>query len=476
MEAVQKNLLATQPIGKLLAKFAIPGIIALLVNSLYNIVDQIFIGHGVGYLGNGATNVVFPIAVVALAFALLVGDGAAAYLSLKLGQGRLDDARKGVGNAVVIMAVAGITLMVFFQVLFTPLAIMFGATDLLLPYATDYGRIIVLGLPLVVVGAGVNSIIRADSSPGYAMKSMLVGAVINTVLDPIFIFVFDMGVQGAAIATVIGQAATFFMAVRYLFRFKSVKLNKNAFKLKRRNSARVMMLGVSSFINQMAIMVVMVIINRLLVSYGAESVYGAEIPITVLGIVMKIAAILTGILVGIAVGAQPILGFNYGAQNFSRVRETYKLTITISVAISCVCLVIFFCFPQTLIGVFGSENALYNEFAVKTFRIFLLLTPSYGFLLPSGIFLQAIGKPILATIASLTRQVLFFIPTVLVLPAFMGLDGVLWSAPVADALSLVTVLLIMIYVMSRLDGKKRTLKIMPPLITAQPQPVTVRHK
>lgn len=445
IDETKQNPLITQPIGKLLAKFAVPGVIALLVNSLYNIVDQIFIGHSVGYLGNGATNIIFPIVVIALGFAILIGDGAAAYLSLKLGQNDRESAAKGVGNALIMLTLTGVLFMVFFLAVLPRACILFGATDLLLPYALEYGWIIVVGLPFMMIGTGINSMIRADGAPAYAMKTMLVGAVVNIVLDAVFIFGFQWGMFGAGLATIIGQFVTFIMAVAYMRKCRSVKLCGAALKLKLRTSCAVLSLGVSSFISQLAIMIVIVVVNNLLVRYGAASVYGAEIPLTVLGIVMKIVGILTGILIGISVGAQPILRYNYGAKNYARVRQTYLLTVKIASLVRVVSFVLFFCFPQTLISIFGAESALYNEFAAKAFRIFLLMTMTYGFVMASGVFLQAIGKPLLATVVSLSRQIIFFMPAIAVLPGILGLEGILWAGAVADGLAFVLVLGVMFF-------------------------------
>ncbi len=296
---------ATEPIGRLIAKFAIPCVISLLVNSLYNIVDQIFIGWGVGYLGNGATNVVFPITIVALS--LMIGDGGAAYLSLKLGEGDLENARKGVGNAIVLVTAVSIILAAVFLVFINPILNLFGA----------------------------------DGSPKYAMFSMALGAIINTIFDPVFIFVFHMGVQGAAIATVMGQVASFIVSVAYLPRFKSLRFQASSFRLKGRTCGSILSFGVSSFITQFAITIVMALTNNLLASYGAQSVYGSEIPLTATGIVMKVNQILISILVGISVGTQPILGYNYGAKNYTRVKKALDIAFVLSEIFSIVAFLIF---------------------------------------------------------------------------------------------------------------------------------------
>lgn len=353
-----KSPFATEPVGRLILKFAIPCVISLLVNSLYNIVDQIFIGWGVGYLGNGATNVVFPITIIALALSLMIGDGGAAFLSLKLGEGDIDSAKKGVGNAVIMVTGVSIILMVIFLIFINPILTLFGATDALRTYALQYGYIIGIGLPFMMIPAALNSMIRADGSPKYAMFSMILGAVINTVFDPIFIFVFDMGVRGAAIATVMGQVATFIMSAIYLFHFKTFRFDVSAFRLKRKTCGKVLSLGISSFITQIAITIVMALSNNLLVAYGAQSIYGSEIPLTAMGIVMKVNQILISILVGISTGAQPIIGYNYGSKNFLRVRKAFDIAVVASEIVAIIAFLIFQFAPMSVVSLFGSEEGL----------------------------------------------------------------------------------------------------------------------
>lgn len=443
----------TEPLGKLIAKFAIPCVISLLVNALYNIVDQIFIGRGVGYLANGATNVVFPITIIALAFALLIGDGGAAYLSLKLGERNMEQAKRGVGNSIVMVSTIGILLMLIDYISMTPLLYIFGATDKLLPYALDYGYIIVIGLPFTMISTALNSIIRADGSPKFAMLSMITGAVMNTVLDPIFIFVFGMGVKGAAIATIAGQIASFIISVIYVTRFKSVKICRNCFKLHAQTCVSVLSLGISSFITQLSIVVVMAVTNNLLGIYGANSIYGAEIPLTVMGIVMKVNQILISILVGIAAGTQPIIGFNYGAKNYARVKKAFLTATAAAEIITVIAFILFQFFPMGIISMFGSEDGLYNEFAIKCFRIFLLFCILNGFQTVSSIYLQAVGKPVKAAILSLSRQIVFLVPAAIILPMFIGVEGVLWSGPVADGLAFLLALIFIIYEMRQLKQR-----------------------
>ena len=439
-----------EPIGRLIAKFAIPCVISLLVNSLYNIVDQIFIGWGVGYLGNGATNIVFPITIVALSLSLMIGDGGAAYLSLKLGEGDIESAKKGVGNAIVMVTVVSILLTAVFLIFINPILDLFGATDVLRPYALQYGTIIGIGLPFMMIPGALNSMIRADGSPKYAMFSMALGAVINTIFDPVFIFVFHMGVQGAAIATVMGQVASFIVSVIYLPRFKTLRFDAACFRLKPRTCGNIASFGVSSFITQFAITIVMALTNNLLAIYGAESVYGAEIPLTATGIVMKVNQILISILVGIAVGTQPIIGYNYGAKNFTRVKKALDIAFVISEIISILAFLIFQFTPMTIVSIFGSEEGLYNEFAVMAFRIFLLLCPLTGFQTVVSVYLQAVGKPVKSAILSLARQIIFFVPAALILPKFLGVTGVLWTGPVADGLAFLLSLGLLIYERSQL--------------------------
>ena len=308
---------ASEPIWRLIVRFAVPSVIALLVNSLYNIVDQIFIGNGVGYMGNGTTNIVFPITIIALALAMMIGNGGAAFLSLKLGEGNVDSAKQGIGNAVTMSVVVSIILTAVFLIFINPILTLFGATDTLRPYALEYGWIIGIGLPFMMISGAVNSMIRADGSPKYAMFSMVIGAVLNVILDAVFIFPLQMGVRGAAIATVIGQFASFLVSVVYMKRFKTIKLSRSDFRLNAKVCGNIIVFGLSSFITQFAITIVMALTNNLLAEYGAQSVYGSDIPLTATGIVMKVNQILISILFGIATGTQPIIGFNYGAKKLS---------------------------------------------------------------------------------------------------------------------------------------------------------------
>ena len=437
MEKQEENILGKEKIGKLIQKFSIPCIISMLVNSLYNIVDQIFIGQGVGYLGNGATNVVFPLVMIGLAFSLMFGDGASAYLSLKLGEKKKKEAEAGIGNGILISAVVSILFCIITLIFLPQFLKLFGCTENLKSYAMTYGTIIAIGFPFSMIGTTLNSIIRADGSPRYSMISMVVGAVLNTILDPIFIFVLDQGVAGAAIATVISQFVTFLLNVIYIKRFKTIKISKKSFKFNIHVCKKISTLGISSFITQMSFVCVVTVENNLLGKYGAESKFGAEIPITVLGIVMKISQILNSIIIGIAAGSQPILGYNYGAQKFDRVKETLKIVLGSSLIISTIAFILFQTIPHKLILIFGSGDTNYMEFACLSFRTYLLLCICNGLQIPSGIFFQAIGKSIKSAILSLSRQIVILIPSMIILSQIFGIRGVLYAGPVADGLAFI---------------------------------------
>lgn len=428
-----ENILGTGNIGSLIARFAIPSVTAMLVNALYNIVDQIFIGRGVGYLGNGAANVVLLITLVTLALSLLIGDGTAAYFSLNLGAGEREKAAKGVGNAIAALVIVCIFVLAVGLLFLTPILRLFGCTDMIMPYALDYGYIIVLGLPFIISSTALNSIIRADGSPRYAMISMIAGAVINACLDPVFIFGFGWGIKGAAWSTFIGQLLSFLLSVSYMRKLKCVRLTKKEICLEWNTITKICSLGISSFIDQIAFTLVMAVNNNLIVHYAADTVYGSEIPLTAYGISMKVQEILFTLLLGIAIGMQPIVGYNYGAKNYGRVKKTYAIAIGIGTAVSLIATVVFVCFPEPIIHMFGSsDNALYLDFSKKFFQTYFLLYIFFGFQTITGVFFQAIGKPIKAAIISLSYQLVFKIVTAVALSAVIGLEGVLWSGPIAD--------------------------------------------
>lgn len=450
----KENILGREKIGKLLAKFAIPGIISMVVNSLYNIVDQIFIGQGVGYLGNGATTVIFPMITFAMAFSLLFGDGSATFLSLKLGEKKEDEAARGTGAGIIGFVGIGIIITILYLIFLEPLCKLFGASEAILPYAKDYGRIIAYGLPFCAVCAGGASIIRADGNPKFNMIGLFAGTIINVVLDPIFIFVFHWGVKGAAFATILGQFANAVLNIYYFSKkMRNVSLNRFVFRKSISYIPRVSKLGISSFITQMALVVAMATRNNVLVTYGAKSKYGSDIPVTTLGITMKTFTIIMSIVIGLSAGAQPIFGYNYGSGKYDRVKKTFKLVAVLSTII---CTFAFFLAqfkPMAIISIFGSESDLYNEFAIKCMKIYLMLIPTVGIQIMSGIFFQALGYPVQASILSLSKQIIFQLPVTILLPVFMGVEGVLWAGPVSDVLAFTTMIVMFLIYWKKIFSK-----------------------
>ena len=439
---ISENYFENEKIGKLIMKFSIPCVIAMVVNALYSIVDQIFIGQGMGYIGNAATNVTFPFIVLALGFSLLLGDGAAAFYSIKLGEKNKEEGAKAIGNAIILMVILGLIFLLVGYIFMEKLLWCFGATNTNISIALDYMRIILIGFPFMILAAGLNSIIRADGSPEYAMLAMIVGAVTNIILDPIFIFTFDMGVKGAAIATIIGQILSCMVSVMYLKKFKNIKFKREYLKLDINVSKTIMLFGVSSLITQVAVTVIIIVSNNMLKDYGAQSIYGSDIPLSAIGIVMKVNELLIGVVIGIAIGGQPILGYNYGAKNFTRVKDTYFMLIKIATVVSIIGFIIFQFFTQSIINLFGQNDSLYNEFALKSFKIFLSLCMFIGFELTTCVFFQAIGKPAKALILTLCKQTFFIVPLMIILPKFFGFLGVLYAGPCSEILSVVVTIIL----------------------------------
>ena len=438
-ENVEKeNILGYEKIPKLLIKFALPSIFAMIISSLYNIVDQIFIGQGVGMLGNGATNVAFPLTTICLALSLLIGVGCAAGFSLKLGAGNREAAAKYVGNAVIMMFVIGVTYAAVILLFAEPMLTLFGATKAIMPYALEYTKVIAVGIPLLVVINVMSNLIRADGSPTYSMLCMVSGAVVNTVLDYLFVMVFPWGMAGAAWATVIGQAVSFIMVIIYIKKFKNVTLTRESFKIEFKIWGTIAGLGLSNSLNQVAITLVQIVMNNSLKHYGALSSYGADIPIAACGIVMKVNSILVSIFVGMSQGSQPIIGFNYGAGKYKRARKTYVLACVITVAVSLIGWFFFQFTPRPIIELFGDDgNELYFQFAEMFMRTFLLMIAINGVQTISSNFFSAIGKPLKGAFLSLTRQVLFLIPLLLIMPIFFGVEGILYTAPISDTLAFI---------------------------------------
>lgn len=427
------NPLGYRKVSKLLTGYAVPCIISMLVTALYNIVDQIFIGQGVGVLGNAATNIAFPLSTTCTAIALLLGIGGASNFSLELGAGREDDAAKSAGNAITMMAIFGIALFLIVTIFLTPMLKFFGATDDVLPYAQTYTRITSIGFPFLIINTAISKLILADGSPKYSMTSMLVGAVINTILDPIFIFVFDMGMAGAALATIIGQIVSFCISVKYAFHFHHIKLTRKSFQLKFKFCRNIFALGSSACFNQIAMTVTQIVMNNVLSYYGARSIYGSEIPLACAGIIIKVNMIFMALVIGISQGTQPIVGFNYGAKKYGRVKETYKLAVLSATIISILAFLCFQIFPRQIISVFGNGSETYFKFAERYFRIFLFMTFINGIQPVTSNFFTSIGKSVLGVFMSLTRQIIFLLPLFVIFPIFMGIDGVMYAGPIADA-------------------------------------------
>lgn len=429
----KNNPLGFEKESKLLINFAIPCIISMLVNALYNIVDQIFIGRGIGMLGNAATNVAFPLSTTCTAISLLLGIGAASNFSLELGAGNNKKSAEYAANSLILVAIFGIGLFAITTVFLTPMLKFFGATADVLPYASQYTRITAFGFPFLIANTAMSKLILADGSPKYSMHSMLAGAVINTVLDPLFIFVFNMGMTGAALATITGQIISFCISLRYMFHFKHISLTKDCFRLKKTLFERILSLGASSCFNQIAMTVVQIVLNNTLSYYGALSRYGAEIPLACAGIITKVNMIFMAIVIGISQGTQPIIGFNYGAQKYGRVKKTYGLAVSAASIIAVIVFICFQVFPRQIIAVFGSGSEMYFAFAERYFRIYMFLTIVNGIQPVTANFFTSIGKPKLGIFMSLTRQIIFLLPLIIIFPIFMGIDGVMYAGPIADA-------------------------------------------
>ena len=436
--------LASGKLSLLLSQFAIPCIVSLLISSLYNIVDQIFIGNhpDLGYLGNAATTIVFPLTVIAMAFAWCFGDGCAAWLSIAQGRGDTQKIHQAVGNSLLWTLVWGVIFWVAGFSVMQPLLRLFGASDASLPFAKDYFTIILAAMPIFMLANTLSPIIRADGAPRFSMLSTLSGAIINIILDPIFIFPLGWGIKGAAYATIIGQIVSAIIAVVYLWRSQSFRLSGSSFKLDAPLMKNVIKLGVSTFITQMSIVAISLACNMMLLRAGQASEYGADIPMAAFGIVMKVFSIVISFTIGIALGAQPIFGYNYGAQNFQRVRALYWLVVKCTLVIGVISTLMFELCPQLVIGIFGMQNELYERFAILTFRIFLSFILGTCFTKVTSIFFQAVGQPVKATIISLVRDIVCFIPLVIILPQFMGIEGVLWAAPLADVIGTVLAIIV----------------------------------
>lgn len=434
--------LGKDKITKLLFTFSLPCVISSLINSIYNIVDQIFIGQGVGTLGNAATNVLFPLVIIMSACASLIGNGGAANFSLKLGEKKLDEATKSVGQSIILTIIVAFLLSIIAYIFLPNLIYLFGCTKDVYPYALEYGRIIVIGAPFMFIYSSLSSIIRADGSPNYSMFLLVVGAIINIILDPIFIIKLGMGVRGGALATIIGQIVSCIMAIVYLFKIKSVKLNKNYFKLDG-NIFKILSLGLSSFITQATVLILFVFMNNIITKLGAGSEFGSNVPLSVYGVISKVNSLYISTVIGISIGAQPIIGYNYGAGNTKRVGEVLKKVIITNFTIGILFNLIFVLFPTEIakcfIKVDDPTYVLFIKFSNVMCRSFILLCGLNALEMTTSVLLQALGKVFKATMLAFTRQIILLIPISLILSfGFnMGIYGVLYAGLISDVVTFI---------------------------------------
>lgn len=468
MEGIN-SFLGTEKIGRLMRKYAVPCIISLLVAALYNIVDQIFIANAdyLGSYGNAANTVVFPLTVIALAIAVMIGDGTCAFVSICLGKKDADNAHRSVGNAVVLSIAASIVLTALYLLLATPILTAFGGNvnERTMECSREYFFWITLGIPFYMFGQAMNPIIRSDGSPKFAMASTLAGAVLNMILDPIFIFVFRWGMMGAAVATVLGQIVTAVLAIWYLCHTKAVKLNKSSFRLHGRLIGRFLSLGICSFLAQISLVAAMAAVNNMVRKYGAmDSVFAQEeysqIPMAVLGIVMKVFQIIISIVIGMAAGCIPIVGFNVGARRPDRAKELFTKLLTAEFTVGVIALLVVELLPRQLIGIFGAQNesAYYTQFAIKAFRIYLCMLPLACVNKAAFIFLQSLGKAWTSTFLSMLREVVLGVGLALLLPLAFGLDGVLYSMPLADILTFIASACIIVVTYKKFNAEIRGMK------------------
>ncbi len=444
MNKETNNPLGVQPVNRLLSQFAIPSIISMLVGSLYNIVDQFFIGQRVGELGNAATNIAFPLSTSCLALALLIGIGGSSAFNLAMGSGHEKRAVNIMGNAVILLAGSGLVLSIITLLFLKPLLLFFGSPKAVLPYAMEYTKITAFGFPFLLLSTGGGHLIRADGRPRITMLCNLVGAVLNTILDALFVFGLNLGMSGAALATIIGQIVSGALAIWYLMHAKTVTIRRENLRVKWENVTRIASLGMAPCSNQVAMMVVQIIMNQSLKHYGSHSIYGENIPIACAGIITKVNMIFMSFVIGLSQGLQPIASFNYGAGKKGRVKEAYIKAISIGAVLAVIAFFMFQFFPRQIISIFGDGSELYYQFAIRYFHVFLFFT-FVNFMQPiTSNFFTAIGKPKVGSFLALTRQILFLLPLILLFPLFLGIDGIMYAGPVADCLAAV-VCFIMVY-------------------------------
>ena len=446
----ENKYLGEEKISKLLFKFSIPCVMGLLISAFYNIVDQIFIGNSeLGYLGNAATGVSFPVICIVNAFAWCIGDGAASYLSICSGKKDTESAHKCVGNGMLMTTIISLGIMIVSLIFATPLMNLFGASELTIDMSVQYFVIVAGFFPFYLLMNVLNSMIRADGSPKYAMGAMLLGAILNIALDPLFIYVFKWGIAGAAWATIIGQVSSFIMCGIYFFKPKTFKLTKKSFIIDLDVLKNTIYLGASTFITQISIAVLTLVSNIVLAHYGELSIYGKDIAISVFNIQTKAYTVVCNIVTGIVLGGQPIFGYNYGAKKYDRVVQTYKIVLISTLIVGLLATLLFQFYPQGIINIFGGGNELYEDFAIKTFRIYLSLMTITCLVKMTAVFFQSIGKSIRAVIASLIRDILCFTPIVLILSSILenneagsGINGIIYAAPIADFISIFVILIL----------------------------------
>jgi Na+-driven multidrug efflux pump len=430
-----RNALGEEKINKLLIQFAIPSIISMLVGSLYNIVDQFFIGRSVGELGNAATNISFPLSISCIAIGLLFGIGGASAFNLAMGKGDKEKAVYYMGNAAVMLFSCGIVLCLFTQLFLSKLMQFFGSPADVLDYAMTYTRIVSFGFPFVIFATGGGHLIRADGSPKMTMICNLSGAIINTALDALFVFGLQMGMAGAALATVIGQVASASLAFSYMHHCKSVTIEKKHLRVRKEYVSRIVSLGAAPCSNQLSIMIVQIVMNNSLKHYGSLSAYGEAIPIACAGIITKVNQVFMSFIIGISQGLQPLVSYNYGAGKYSRVKSAYRKAITCGFVLALAAFLAFQLLPRQIISIFGKGSEVYYQFATNYFRIYLFFT-FINFLQPiTSNFFTAIGKPKRGMLLALTRQIILLLPLILIFPLFMGIDGIMYAGPVADGIA-----------------------------------------
>lgn len=453
-ENVHHNPLGTAPIPRLIARFAIPSIISMLVAAAYNITDQIFIGNIIGMYGNAATNVAFPVVTLTVAFAQITGVGTAANFNINMGAKNVEAARHYIGTGLTLMALCGAVITAIVLALKTPILWLCGATETVFDYASTYLGITAFGLPFLLVGNAMSNLIRADGSPRYAMFSSIIGAVLNIGLDALFMLVFRWGLQGAALATIVGQIISFLFSAAYFLRFKTFPITRSMLTLRGGYVPAILRLGTSSFINHIVMALVNIVLNNMLKKYGALSIYGSDIPLAVSGIAAKINSILISFGVGISHGCQPIFGFNYGAKNYDRVKKTFLTALSVSLFIGLIAFAAFQLFPRQITSVFGSGEALYYDFAEKYLRIYLMMVLVFGAQPLTLSYFTSTGNVRQGIFISLSRQGFLLIPLLVILPLFLGLNGVLCAGAIADFLACVLALSMVRRDFKRLDRLK----------------------